>query len=87
MAKCDACDQEMVEGGSCSVVTLALPRGARQDRIPYGQETRVQFAENGKPCHCCGVVVTKLHHLGCDVEECIFCRRQLISCSCFIEGV
>jgi hypothetical protein len=33
-------------------------------------------------CHDCGVVEGELHELGCDMEWCPFCGRQLIFCGC-----
>ena len=38
-----------------------------------------------KTCHNCGVETGKFHELGCDMEECPFCRGQLISCDCCYE--
>lgn len=34
-------------------------------------------------CHDCGVEEGQLHELGCDMERCPKCFRQLISCGCF----
>jgi hypothetical protein len=35
-----------------------------------------------KTCHDCGVTIWRTHLPGCDMEECPFCRNQLISCDC-----
>lgn len=32
-------------------------------------------------CHDCGTKAGKLHELGCDMERCPVCGRQLITCS------
>ncbi|MEW6016485.1 MAG: hypothetical protein AB1760_00260 [Pseudomonadota bacterium] len=48
-------------------------------RIPYGQE-KVDFITYSPTCHDCGAEVGELHELGCDVEECPKCHRQLITC-------
>lgn len=36
-------------------------------------------------CHDCGVSEGEIHHLGCDMERCPFCGKQLISCDCCYE--
>lgn len=33
-------------------------------------------------CHDCGVLEGGIHVFGCDMENCPFCGRQLISCDC-----
>ncbi len=33
-------------------------------------------------CHDCGAQEGEYHSLGCDMERCPFCGRQLISCDC-----
>lgn len=46
------------------------------------------MAENKNPfptCHDCGVEEGELHEMGCDMERCPFCGRQLISCDCCYE--
>lgn len=52
------------------------------ERIPYGGETRANFAQTGLPCHDCRTPVGQLHTAGCDVEECVGCHGQRISCQC-----
>lgn len=50
------------------------------NRIKYGEEKRVNF--KGEICHDCGVKRGELHKSGCDVEECLYCGTQKISCDC-----
>lgn len=40
-------------------------------------------------CHDCNILNKKgnYHHFGCDMERCPRCKKQLISCDCFIEGI
>ncbi len=35
-----------------------------------------------KTCYDCGCKEGELHDFGCDMEECPFCGRQLITCGC-----
>ena len=34
-------------------------------------------------CHDCGVKEGEIHQLGCDMEICPKCHKQLITCGCF----
>ena len=34
-------------------------------------------------CHDCLAEPGQLHELGCDMERCPFCGKQLISCGCY----
>lgn len=31
-------------------------------------------------CHDCGAMEGELHQKGCDMERCLICKRQLLSC-------
>ena len=62
---------------SCSVGALHVD-GKRVDMIPWGQGGR---HERGK-CHDCGVAPGGFHHLGCDMQRCPLCRRQMMTCGC-----
>ena len=77
MAVCSWCDREMRVATSCSVGALHLD-GKRVDMIPWGQGGR---HERGK-CHDCGVAPGGFHHLGCDLQRCPLCRRQMMTCGC-----
>jgi hypothetical protein len=37
----------------------------------------------GWNCHDCGVKEGEIHQLGCDMEICPKCHKQLITCGCF----
>jgi hypothetical protein len=76
LAICQDCEQEMLEAASCTVDTLILDgRRFVRDRAwgPFGVVGH---------CPDCGVADLGYHHLGCDLEDCPRCRRQLISCGC-----
>ena len=77
MAVCSWCDREMRVAMSCSVGAMHLD-GKRVDKVPWGRDGR---HERGK-CHDCGVVSGGFHHLGCDMQRCPLCRRQMMSCGC-----
>ena len=47
------------------------------DRILFGNE--VDEWGNNK-CGDCGCYKGSLHYIGCDIERCPICGRQLISC-------
>jgi hypothetical protein len=71
--------------------------GKRYPRITFGGELRVLKSadyeyfskcfgddelEMPSPCHDCDVKLGEIHLIGCDVEICPACKRQLISCEC-----
>lgn len=53
--------------------------------IPYGSETRANFAKHSEVCHDCSCKIGEYHMQGCDVEECPNCHCQLINCECNFE--
>lgn len=57
--------------------TIVL-HGKEFERTRYGDE----IGRVHPPCHDCAVVLQQYHVVGCDVEECPRCYRQLISCGC-----
>jgi hypothetical protein len=82
MALCDICDTEMTVSPSCVASPIELYDGPH-DRITYGHERPYgRAAAKRGPCGDCGVHAGGFHHLGCDLEQCPLCGRQLISCGC-----
>lgn len=67
----------------CLVKAIEID-GEQRPRIPYVQPF---FGENYKYCHDCGVTELRYHHPGCDMERCINCDGQLISCECEITDL
>ena len=79
MAICTLCDQEMTEAASCSVEVLHQ-NGTPFELFPHGKDPGSRGARGR--CPDCGVARVGYHHVGCDVQRCPSCRRQLISCDC-----
>ena len=75
MAICDLCNQEMTSAASCTVDALHL-RGQAVPAVPH------RVAEGWRRCGDCGVEPGGFHHLGCDMQDCPRCGRQLLSCGC-----
>lgn len=90
MAICEFCKQEMTAVVSCGtrleLILTDNATGAAKTAVPvrYGDERRYgpMLPEKNEHCHDCGCPVGGLHHPGCDMEECPFCRGQLITCAC-----
>jgi len=56
-------------------------------RIPYGQEDGwkqhgLEDIPQQQNCHDCDAGNGEVHDLGCDLEQCPRCAKQLISCDC-----
>lgn len=77
MAVCRDCDREMTTATSCAVEYLFI-RGERLRRQPLTRRS----AGPARRCGDCGVALGGWHHLGCDLEDCPRCGRQLLSCGC-----
>jgi len=75
---CEHCKQEMNEVFDCKISSLII-EGEKRPRIPY---TPPYFGVEYEQCHDCGVINKQFHHPGCDMETCINCNGQLISCDC-----
>ena len=78
MAVCEDCQEEMQTADTCVVGELTID-GRPYERIAFGAE-RPRWSQDR--CGDCRVLVGGFHHLGCDIEQCPRCRRQLISCGC-----
>lgn len=79
MAVCELCHQEMTTATSCTVAELHIG-GEAVAVLRYGKDPGWGRARG--PCGDCGVEPGGLHHLGCDIQACPRCHRQLISCGC-----
>lgn len=47
------------------------------------------YFDSREICHSCNILNKEgnYHHFGCDMEKCPRCKKQLISCNCFIEEI
>jgi hypothetical protein len=73
MGKCIACHIEMKTGESCRFNLLKSSKGSHVRRIKYVGDIN---------CGDCFIKPGGYHHIGCDMEECPACSRQLLSCDC-----
>ena len=62
----------------CSLKSFPIET-VNRPRIPY---TPPYYGEDYEHCHDCGATEGRYHHPGCDMETCINCGGQLISCPC-----
>lgn len=98
MAKCYACHLEMRRANGCTATVFRfrprrivrgkpnpLRKQEKYERIPYGEETLAyHFFDRCGDCH---VLRGRLHHPGCDIEQCPRCKDSLLSCGCHGEGL
>lgn len=83
MAICVYCQLEMTSARSCTVDALHVG-GRRFVLAPHGTEPGMSRFR-GRRCGDCGVEWGGLHHLGCDLQRCPRCDRQLLSCGCSFD--
>lgn len=82
MAICEYCNQEMMTAKGCTELFI-LVNGKEYPRLPYGRDERApDLAADKRNCHDCNCAWDHMHHFGCDMEECVKCHGQLISCGC-----
>ena len=64
-------------------VTHVSTGGVRYPRIRCGSEAEVGSEMDF--CSDCFAKAGQYHAIGCDLEECPKCHRQMISCGCAID--
>jgi hypothetical protein len=80
MAICSTCNQEMTKADGCTLRTITLD-GVVHDRIPHGDGSAWGPAK--ARCSDCGVEPGKIHHPGCQYEQCPACgSSQMFACDC-----
>ena len=77
MAICEFCNKEMLTSDGCSFTRINIG-GKKFKRIKV-QKTEV---DKNNRCYDCGAKLNNYHHVYCDIERCLKCGHQLLSCSC-----
>ncbi len=77
MVACEDCNREMTTAASCTADALVI----QGERFPRVRQVRAPTGPRGR-CGDCGIQRGGFHHLGCDLESCPRCQRQLVSCRC-----
>jgi hypothetical protein len=62
-------------------VTTCRLNGIEMGRVRYGEEME-DWGAGERPCHDCVAIPGEFHVPGCDVERCLACEGQLLSCAC-----
>ena len=83
VAVCNYCGLEMTESDGCTDDPIVI-RGQAYKPIRHGRERGMRGVTSR--CHDCHVVPGRVHHHGCDMEDCPACGRQSISCGCVWAG-
>lgn len=83
---CKACDQYMRDVERCVNTFVWYADGEKLLAIPYSNPYFSPFDDLDHRCHDCGVALGRIHHPGCDLEECPRCHGQLLSCECDVVG-
>lgn len=82
MAKCTACNREMLTANGCEFQWI-FANGKKYRRIKCGGlGDFLEGYDRNDRCGDCGAKVGYFHHWGCDIERCPACGNQLISCDC-----
>ena len=79
MRACEDCGRVFGLGVGCTKEELELRDGTHL-RVRFGREREPWKMD---ACGDCWAAPGKLHHLGCDIEECPRCHEQLFSCDCW----
>jgi hypothetical protein len=74
----------MIGGSSCSVHVLHREGTAFRLKRVMKRETP-NFGDHAGRCGDCGAPERGYHHLGCDMQACPCCRRQMLSCGCWFD--
>lgn len=80
-SKNNSFDCEDWDGSSCNYHYIKLD-GEVYQRNNF-------FFDSSEFCRVCNILNKdgNYHHFGCNIEMCPRCKKQLISCNCFIEGI
>lgn len=73
---CSDCNQDMTTAVGCTLPVFVI------DGVAY-----IRRRCTRRRCEDCGAKPKHFHHLGCDLERCPRCTRQLLSCGCWNEGM
>lgn len=67
---------------NCNVKLDIFPEGLCNYVSKNNKETKLKKWKSWN-CHDCGVKEGEIHQVGCDMEICPKCHKQLITCGCF----